>query len=91
MRSREAGGVQAPAQNGFVTLPGSQALEGASALFPYCSLWSPEAYETQQAEPITFFRGLRLVMSHGPYIKLIAGFLFTSLAFMVSGGLTCSA
>lgn len=23
-------------------------------------------------------------MSHGPYIKLIAGFLFTSLAFMVS-------
>lgn len=33
-----------------------------------------------------FFRGLRLVMSHGPYIKLIAGFLFTSLAFMVSGG-----
>lgn len=36
-----------------------------------------------------FFRGLRLVMSHGPYIKLIAGFLFTSLAFMVSGGLIC--
>lgn len=23
-------------------------------------------------------------MNHGPYIKLIAGFLFTSLAFMVS-------
>lgn len=33
-----------------------------------------------------FFQGLRLVMSHGPYVKLIAGFLFTSLAFMVSGG-----
>jgi hypothetical protein len=32
-----------------------------------------------------FFQGLRLVMSHGPYVKLIAGFLFTSLAFMVSG------
>lgn len=31
-----------------------------------------------------FFQGLRLVMSHGPYVKLIAGFLFTSLAFMVS-------
>lgn len=29
-------------------------------------------------------------MSHGPYVKLIAGFLFTSLAFMVSGGLTRS-
>lgn len=25
-------------------------------------------------------------MNHGPYIKLIAGFLFTSLAFMVSWG-----
>lgn len=37
-----------------------------------------------------FFQGLRLVMSHGPYVKLIAGFLFTSLAFMVSGGLRCS-
>lgn len=32
-----------------------------------------------------FFQGLRLVMSHGPYVRLIAGFLFTSLAFMVSG------
>ncbi|XP_033277936.1 sodium-dependent lysophosphatidylcholine symporter 1 isoform X3 [Orcinus orca] len=41
-----------------------------------------EPYETQQAKPMPFFRGLRLVMSHGPYIKLIAGFLFTSLAFM---------
>uniref|UniRef100_A0A8C8ZHR3 Sodium-dependent lysophosphatidylcholine symporter 1 n=1 Tax=Prolemur simus TaxID=1328070 RepID=A0A8C8ZHR3_PROSS len=45
-----------------------------------------EPYETQQAEPISFFRGLRLVMSHGPYIKLIAGFLFTSLAFMLVEG-----
>lgn len=25
-------------------------------------------------------------MTHGPYVKLIAGFLFTSLAFMVSWG-----
>nr|XP_020135863.1 sodium-dependent lysophosphatidylcholine symporter 1 isoform X1 [Microcebus murinus] len=45
-----------------------------------------EPYEAQQAEPISFFRGLRLVMSHGPYIKLIAGFLFTSLAFMLVEG-----
>ncbi|XP_036877184.1 sodium-dependent lysophosphatidylcholine symporter 1 isoform X7 [Manis javanica] len=45
-----------------------------------------EPYETQQAEPMPFFRGLRLVMSHGPYIKLIAGFLFTSLAFMLVEG-----
>ncbi|XP_021539429.1 sodium-dependent lysophosphatidylcholine symporter 1 isoform X3 [Neomonachus schauinslandi] len=47
-----------------------------------------EPYETQQAEPMSFFRGLRLVMSHGPYVKLIAGFLFTSLAFMLSATFT---
>eukprot|EP00069_Balaena_mysticetus_P017141 bmy_02087T0 len=46
--------------------------------------WEP--YETQQAKPMAFFRGIRLVMSHGPYIKLIAGFLFTSLAFMLVEG-----
>ncbi|XP_061042726.1 sodium-dependent lysophosphatidylcholine symporter 1 isoform X5 [Eubalaena glacialis] len=45
-----------------------------------------EPYETQQAKPMAFFRGIRLVMSHGPYIKLIAGFLFTSLAFMLVEG-----
>ncbi|XP_058991069.1 sodium-dependent lysophosphatidylcholine symporter 1 isoform X4 [Mustela lutreola] len=45
-----------------------------------------EPYETQQAEPISFFRGLRLVMGYGPYVKLIAGFLFTSLAFMLVEG-----
>ncbi|XP_071073630.1 sodium-dependent lysophosphatidylcholine symporter 1 isoform X3 [Dasypus novemcinctus] len=44
-----------------------------------------EPYETQK-EPMSFFRGLRLVMSHGPYVKLIAGFLFTSLAFMLVEG-----
>lgn len=33
-----------------------------------------------------FFQGLRLVMSHGPYVRLIAGFLFTSLAFMLVEG-----
>uniref|UniRef100_H0VMP8 MFSD2 lysolipid transporter A, lysophospholipid n=1 Tax=Cavia porcellus TaxID=10141 RepID=H0VMP8_CAVPO len=41
-----------------------------------------EPCETQQAEPIPFFRGLR----HGPYVKLIAAFLFTSLAFMLVEG-----
>ncbi|NP_001336751.1 sodium-dependent lysophosphatidylcholine symporter 1 isoform 7 [Homo sapiens] len=45
-----------------------------------------EPYEAQQSEPIAYFRGLRLVMSHGPYIKLITGFLFTSLAFMLVEG-----
>ncbi|XP_032102950.1 sodium-dependent lysophosphatidylcholine symporter 1 isoform X2 [Sapajus apella] len=45
-----------------------------------------EPYEAKQAEPIAYFQGLRLVMSHGPYIKLITGFLFTSLAFMLVEG-----
>ncbi|XP_011833053.1 PREDICTED: sodium-dependent lysophosphatidylcholine symporter 1 isoform X3 [Mandrillus leucophaeus] len=45
-----------------------------------------EPYEPQQAEPIAYFQGLRLVMSHGPYVKLITGFLFTSLAFMLVEG-----
>ncbi|XP_025233469.1 sodium-dependent lysophosphatidylcholine symporter 1 isoform X5 [Theropithecus gelada] len=45
-----------------------------------------EPYEAQQAEPIAYFQGLRLVMSHGPYVKLITGFLFTSLAFMLVEG-----
>lgn len=37
-----------------------------------------------RSEHISFFRGIRLVMGHGPYAKLVMGFLFTSLAFMVS-------
>lgn len=35
------------------------------------------------SEPISFFQGIKLVMGHGPYVKLVIGFLFTSLAFMV--------
>ncbi|XP_038653229.1 sodium-dependent lysophosphatidylcholine symporter 1-B isoform X1 [Scyliorhinus canicula] len=34
----------------------------------------------------SFWKGLKLVMSHGPYVKLIIGFLFTSLAFMLLEG-----
>ncbi|XP_065277791.1 sodium-dependent lysophosphatidylcholine symporter 1 isoform X5 [Emys orbicularis] len=45
-----------------------------------------DASELQSDEPISFFRGLKLVMKHGAYIKLIAGFLFTSLAFMLLEG-----
>ena len=33
---------------------------------------------------MSFFQGMKLVMGHGPYAKLVMGFLFTSLAFMVS-------
>ncbi|XP_068124894.1 sodium-dependent lysophosphatidylcholine symporter 1 [Hyperolius riggenbachi] len=37
-------------------------------------------------QQVSFWQGLKLVMSHGPYIKLITGFLFTSLAFMLLEG-----
>ncbi|KFO76851.1 Major facilitator superfamily domain-containing protein 2A, partial [Cuculus canorus] len=43
-----------------------------------------ESSELHSDTPVSFFHGLKLVMNHGAYIKLIAGFLFTSLAFMVS-------
>ncbi|XP_073173759.1 sodium-dependent lysophosphatidylcholine symporter 1 isoform X2 [Lepidochelys kempii] len=42
--------------------------------------------QLQSDEPISFFQGLKLVMKHGAYIKLITGFLFTSLAFMLLEG-----
>ncbi|XP_041667834.1 sodium-dependent lysophosphatidylcholine symporter 1-A isoform X1 [Cheilinus undulatus] len=40
----------------------------------------------RQTEPLSFSQGLWLVMSHGPYIRLVIGFLFTSLAFMLLEG-----
>ncbi|KAG9331461.1 hypothetical protein JZ751_018940 [Albula glossodonta] len=44
-----------------------------------------DSVRVKTAEPMSFFQGLRLVMGHGPYVKLVMGFLFTSLAFMGSG------
>ncbi|KAL7876831.1 hypothetical protein SRHO_G00034740 [Serrasalmus rhombeus] len=35
---------------------------------------------------LSFVEGLRLLQTHGPYVKLVAGFLFTSLAFMLMEG-----
>lgn len=40
----------------------------------------------KKTKPLTFRQGLWMVMSHGPYIKLIIGFLFTSLAFLLLEG-----
>uniref|UniRef100_A0A8D3BTV2 MFSD2 lysolipid transporter A, lysophospholipid b n=1 Tax=Scophthalmus maximus TaxID=52904 RepID=A0A8D3BTV2_SCOMX len=40
----------------------------------------------EQKEPMSFFQGIKLVMGHGPYAKLVMGFLFTSLAFMLLEG-----
>uniref|UniRef100_A0A3Q1GPK8 MFSD2 lysolipid transporter A, lysophospholipid b n=1 Tax=Acanthochromis polyacanthus TaxID=80966 RepID=A0A3Q1GPK8_9TELE len=39
-----------------------------------------------RSEPMSFFQGIKLVMGHGPYTKLVMGFLFTSLAFMLLEG-----
>uniref|UniRef100_A0A8D0DDD6 MFSD2 lysolipid transporter A, lysophospholipid b n=1 Tax=Sander lucioperca TaxID=283035 RepID=A0A8D0DDD6_SANLU len=36
-----------------------------------------------RSEPMGFFQGIKLVMGHGPYAKLVMVFLFTSLGFMV--------
>ncbi|GAA6213766.1 sodium-dependent lysophosphatidylcholine symporter 1-B-like [Lates japonicus] len=40
----------------------------------------------KKSDPLTFRQGLWLVMSHGPYVRLVIGFLFTSLAFMLLEG-----
>lgn len=40
----------------------------------------------KKSQLLTFQQGLGMVMSHGPYIKLVIGFLFTSLAFMLLEG-----
>ncbi|KAM4796799.1 sodium-dependent lysophosphatidylcholine symporter 1 [Rhinophrynus dorsalis] len=45
-----------------------------------------DSCELLSDQPFSFWQGLKLVMSHGPYIKLITGFLFTSLAFMLLEG-----
>ncbi|XP_056914263.1 sodium-dependent lysophosphatidylcholine symporter 1-B-like isoform X2 [Takifugu flavidus] len=42
--------------------------------------------ERYRGQLLTFRRGLYMVMSHEPYIKLVIGFLFTSLAFMLLEG-----
>ncbi|KAA0710538.1 Sodium-dependent lysophosphatidylcholine symporter 1-B [Triplophysa tibetana] len=39
-----------------------------------------------RTERMSFFQGIRMVMGHGPYAKLVMGFLFTSLAFMLLEG-----
>ncbi|KAM3858332.1 sodium-dependent lysophosphatidylcholine symporter 1-B [Diretmus argenteus] len=39
-----------------------------------------------RSEPMSFFQGIRMVMGHGPYAKLVMGFLFTSMAFLLLEG-----
>ncbi|CAG5866254.1 unnamed protein product [Menidia menidia] len=40
----------------------------------------------KKSEPLTFRQGLWVIVNHGPYVKLVIGFLFTSLAFMLLEG-----
>ncbi|CAK6960983.1 sodium-dependent lysophosphatidylcholine symporter 1-B [Scomber scombrus] len=39
-----------------------------------------------KSEPMGFCQGIKLVMGHGPYAKLVMVFLFTSLGFMLLEG-----
>ncbi|XP_037330541.2 sodium-dependent lysophosphatidylcholine symporter 1-B isoform X1 [Pungitius pungitius] len=39
-----------------------------------------------KSEPMGFFQGIRVVMGHGPYAKLVMVFLFTSLGFTLLEG-----
>uniref|UniRef100_A0AAR2LGT8 Major facilitator superfamily (MFS) profile domain-containing protein n=1 Tax=Pygocentrus nattereri TaxID=42514 RepID=A0AAR2LGT8_PYGNA len=54
------------------------------AVILFCGV--KERKESYKSEPMSFFQGIRLVMGHGPYVKLVMGFLFTSLAFMLLEG-----
>uniref|UniRef100_A0A671UHI5 MFSD2 lysolipid transporter A, lysophospholipid b n=1 Tax=Sparus aurata TaxID=8175 RepID=A0A671UHI5_SPAAU len=52
-----------------------------------CSFVSlPESSSRPRSEPMGFFQGIKLVMGHGPYAKLVMVFLFTSLGFMLLEG-----
>lgn len=53
-----------------------------SSLHSFVLVLLPESCRPR-SEPMSFFQGIKLVMGHGPYAKLVMVFLFTSLAFMV--------
>uniref|UniRef100_H3CV19 MFSD2 lysolipid transporter A, lysophospholipid b n=1 Tax=Tetraodon nigroviridis TaxID=99883 RepID=H3CV19_TETNG len=38
------------------------------------------------SKPISFSQSIKLVMGHGPYVKLVTSFLFSSLAYMLLEG-----
>lgn len=57
--------------------------QGKACNLFYLSFWMTENGR-KKSQLITFRQGMRMVMSHEPYVKLVIGFLFTSLAFMVT-------
>ncbi|XP_034090937.1 sodium-dependent lysophosphatidylcholine symporter 1-B [Gymnodraco acuticeps] len=56
------------------------------AIVLFCGVKEQKDSCRPRSEPMGFFQGIRLVMGHGPYVKLIMVFLFTSLAFMLLEG-----
>ncbi|XP_017310606.1 sodium-dependent lysophosphatidylcholine symporter 1-B [Ictalurus punctatus] len=56
------------------------------AIILFCGVKERKETSKVQSKHMSFFRGIRLVMGHGPYAKLVMGFLFTSLAFMLLEG-----
>ncbi|XP_067841368.1 major facilitator superfamily domain-containing protein 2B [Heptranchias perlo] len=45
-----------------------------------------DPYTVKSDKPIPFLKGMKLVMRHGPYVKLTTTFLFTSLALQLVEG-----
>ncbi|KAK1805009.1 hypothetical protein P4O66_019369 [Electrophorus voltai] len=56
------------------------------AITLFCGVKEQKDSSSVKTEPMSFFQGIRLVMGNGPYAKLVMGFLFTSLAFMLLEG-----
>ncbi|XP_013866860.1 sodium-dependent lysophosphatidylcholine symporter 1-B [Austrofundulus limnaeus] len=56
------------------------------ALVVFFGVKEQKESERETSEPLTFTQGLWIVVSHRPYIKLVVGFLFTSLGFMLLEG-----
>ncbi|XP_076005877.1 sodium-dependent lysophosphatidylcholine symporter 1-B [Genypterus blacodes] len=56
------------------------------AIVVSCGVREQKESSRPRSEPMSFFQGIRLVMGHGPYTKLVMVFLFTSLGFMLLEG-----
>lgn len=56
------------------------------AIVLFCGVREQKESSRPKSEPMSFFQGIKLVMGHGPYAKLVMVFLFTSLGFMLLEG-----
>uniref|UniRef100_A0A4W3HZT4 MFSD2 lysolipid transporter B, sphingolipid n=1 Tax=Callorhinchus milii TaxID=7868 RepID=A0A4W3HZT4_CALMI len=55
-------------------------------LYILCTIVLFFGVKERDAKSIPFFKGMKLVMRHGPYVKLTTTFLFTSLALQLVQG-----